>query len=65
MWLVKCQCAIFFHAENRIMNFSETDTSIICTVVGYEVGKAESPSYAMVVSAMLRCDLVSTLYTFW
>ena len=36
--------------------------SIICTVVGYEVGIAESPSIAMVVSAMLRCDLVSILF---
>ena len=36
--------------------------SIICTVVGYEVGMAESPSIAMVVSAMLRCDLVSLLF---
>ena len=37
--------------------------SIICTVVGYEVGMAESPSIATVVSAMLHCDLVSILFT--
>ena len=37
--------------------------SIICThVVGYEVGMAESPSIATIVSAMLRCDLVSILF---
>ena len=30
-------------------------------IVGFEVGMAESPSIAMVVSAMLRHDLVSTL----
>ena len=36
--------------------------SIICTVVGYEVGMAESPSIATVVSAMLGCDLVSILF---
>ena len=35
--------------------------SIICTVVGYDVGMAESPSIAMVVSAMPHCDLVSIL----
>ena len=29
---------------------------------GYEVGMAESPSIAMVVSTMLRCDLVSILF---
>ena len=28
----------------------------------YEVGMDESPSIATVVSAMLRCDLVSTLF---
>ena len=28
----------------------------------YEVGIAESPSIATVVSAMLRCDLVSILF---
>ena len=37
-------------------------TSITCTVVGYEVGMAESPSIAMVASAMLRCSLVSILF---
>ena len=36
--------------------------TIICTVVGYEVGMAESPSIATIVSAMLRCDLVSILF---
>ena len=36
--------------------------SIICTVVGYEVGMAESPSIATVVSAMLCLDLVSILF---
>ena len=36
--------------------------SIICIVVGYEVGMAESPSIATVVSAMLRCDLVFILF---
>ena len=39
--------------------------SLICTVVGYEVGMAESPSTATVVSAMLRCDLVSILFGDW
>ena len=32
--------------------------SIICS---YEVGMAEAPSIATVVSAMLRCDLASML----
>ena len=36
--------------------------SIICTVVGYEVGMAESPSIATVLSAMLRCNLVPILF---
>ena len=36
--------------------------SIVCTVVGYEVGMDKSPSIATVVSAMLRCDLVSILF---
>ena len=36
--------------------------SIICTVVGYEVGMAESPSIATVLSAMLCRDLVSILF---
>ena len=36
--------------------------SIICTLVGYEVGMAESSSIATVVSAMLCCDLVSILF---
>ena len=36
--------------------------SIIYIVVGYEVGMAESPSNATVVSAMLRCDLVFILF---
>ena len=31
-------------------------------IVGYEVGMAESPSIATVVSAMLCCDLVSILF---
>ena len=31
-------------------------------IVGYEVGMAESPRIATVVSAMLCCDLVSILF---
>ena len=48
------------------MKYEFNCPSIICTVaiVGYKVGMAESPSIniATVVSAMLRRDLVCTLF---
>ena len=47
------------HHDNYYYFYS---TSIICTVAGYEVGMAESPIIATVVSAMLHCDLVSILF---
>ena len=41
---------------------SLTNSEPIIDKHSYEVGMAESPSIAMVLSAMLRCDLVSTLF---
>ena len=45
-----------------LLNMGSQVLNIICTVGDYDVEMAESPSIATVVSAMIRCDLVSILF---